>query len=331
MVDETSCKKKRVSAQVSQLGVSNTEVQAGYNCEGQWSFGFHPELHYQLKDMGPARTRGIIGHSALEMFYLDLKGGKPHDESAQKALSYIQDLRLAELRLDEWANPERLKLLNYLYDILEHYFVHYEDDMKFWRILDVESFHAMEHQGETDFYLPIRLDLVIYQEKGPFAGEISPLDHKFTYDFWKRTKWVQNSQLPLQIRALRRTKYAGIRETVVRRAIVNQLRTRELTDPKPHELFKRIFPVYEEVAIENIFKNHMKSAVRLAYFKRNSLDDIQDELRFALGSSACQYCDFKDICDAGFEERDPSMVIQALLKPNEYGYPPLEEIRRERS
>lgn len=315
---------------MSQVGVSNTEVQAGYNCEGQWAFAFHPEQHFQLKYMGKARTRGIIGHSALEMFYIGLKDGKPYDECAEKALSYIQDLRVAELKLEEWANPERLEILNYLYTILEEYFKYYEDDAKFWRILDVESFHAMEHPGENDFYLPIRLDLVVYQEKGPFAGEISPLDHKFAYDFWKRTKWVQNSQLPLQIRALRKTKYKGIREVVVRRAIVNQLRTRELNDPKPYELFRREFPTYTEKMIENVFINHQRSSVRLAYLKRNALDEVRDELRFALGSSACQYCDFKDLCDAGFEERDQTNVIAALLKPNEYGYPPLEEIRRER-
>lgn len=314
-----------------QVGVSNTEVQNAYKCEGAWAFGFHPELKYQLRNMGIARTRGIIGHSALEIFYKGIKEERNYDDCAQEALTYIHELRVKELMAGEFVDPERMDLLNYLYDILTKYFEYYEDDIQHWEILDVEAFFATEQTGEVDFYLPSRLDLVVYQKTGKFAGETSPVDHKFAYDFWSRAKLVLNSQMPLYILALRAARFTGKPKPVVRRAIVNQIRTRTLKDPQPYDLFKREFPPYSSVKIQKVFENHMKSAVRLAYFKRLPLAEAMEELRFALGSESCQYCDFKDLCDITFEDGDPTDVIAATLKPNEYGYPPLEVIRRERN
>lgn len=314
-----------------QVGVSNTEVQQAYSCELAWSFGFHPEMGYQLKNMGIARTRGILGHSALEIFYNHIKEEAEYDFAAQEALNFIQAERVKEIKAGDFMDPDRMALLNYLYEILTKYFEYYEEDVENWEILEVEGFHAMEQEGESDFYLPSRLDLVIYQKAGKFAGETSPVDHKFTYDFWNRPKSILNSQLPLYILALRAARYANKPAPVVRRAIVNQIRTRDLKAPQSWDLFKREFIPYSKTKIENVFANHMKSAVRLAYFKRIPYEEALTEIRAALGSQACQYCDFKDLCDITFEGGDPSDVIAATLKKNEYGYPALEEIRRERA
>lgn len=313
-----------------QIGVSNTEVQQANACEGKWAFGFHPEMHYQLKDFGVARTRGIIGHSALEIFYKGLKEEVDYDKCAQEALVFIQNERVKELLAGDFADPARVVILNYLYEVLQKYFEHYRSDIENWEILDVEAFFATEETGEVDFYLPSRVDLVIYQKTGRFAGETSPVDHKFVYDFWKRSKFLLNSQMPLYIMAIRAARYANKPKPVVRRAIVNEIRTRSLKEPTSYDLFKRTFEPYSSIKIQNVFKNHMKSAVRLAYLKRLSYAEALEEIKFAIGSMACDYCDFKDLCDITFEERDPSDVIMAMYKQNEYGYPSLEEIRRER-
>lgn len=314
-----------------QSGVSNTEVQQANACEGKWAFGFHPEYNYQLRNMGVARTRGILGHSALEIFYKGIKDGRKYEKCAEDALDEIQKLRIDELKAGDYADADRMEMLNYLDWVLDRYFEYYEEDIDNWEILDVEAFFATEQTGEVDFYLPSRLDLVIYQKRGKFAGETSPVDHKFVYDFWKRSKLILNSQMPLYILALRAARYAGKPKPVVRRAIVNQIRTRELKNPTDWDLFKRDFEPYSSVKIQNVFENHMKSAVHLAYLKRLPLNEALEAIKFAFGSNACEYCDFKALCDATFEEIDPSDAIAATLKPNEYGYPPLEEIRRERN
>lgn len=319
------------SSSDGQIGVSNTEVQNAYNCEFAWAVGFHPEWNYQLRDMGVARTRGIIGHEALEIFYRGLKETEDYDKSADEALTHIQNLRIEEAKAGDFKDPERFKMLNYLYNVLQRYFDFYQDDIEDWEILDVEAFFASEQEGETDFYLPSRLDLVIYQRSGKFAGETSPVDHKFTNDFWQPWKLKINSQLPLYIMALRAARFAGKPKPVVRRAIVNQIRTRDLKNPSTYDLFRRDFQPYTSEKIRKVFENHMKSAVHLAHLKRLPLDEALEIVRASVGSMACQYCDFKDFCDATLEGKDTSNVVMATLKKNEYGYPSLEEIRRERN
>lgn len=320
-----------------QLPISNTEVQQGYTCELAWLFGFHPEMAYQLKEMGTARTRGIIGHKALEIFYEGLKEERDYDSCAHEALSHIHNLRVKELMAGNFASIETLEILNYLHAILTRYFEHYQSDIEDWEILEVEGFHAMEWHGEVDFYLPSRLDLTIYHKRGEFAGETSPVDHKFVLDFWKKPKFVLNSQFPIYIKALRAAQFAGKPKPVVKRVVVNEIRTRwgasKLNDVEPSSLFNRTPWVYSTERIERVFQNHMKSAVRLAHLKRSPLEEAKEEVRASLGSMSCTYCDFKELCDATFEgdAKAAASAIEATLKPNEYGYPTLEEIRRERN
>jgi hypothetical protein len=316
---------------VAQVGISNSEVQNAYSCELAWGFGHHPDMNYQKREFSLARERGVLFHSALETYYKCLQNGDDTDIAASEALNYVQTERVKEIKAGDFRDVERLEALNWIYETLDKYFEYYGDETKYWEILEVEAFHAMEQPGEVDFYLPSRLDLVIYQKCGKFKGETSPVDHKTTYDFWTQPKLQLNSQFPLYILALRAARYAGKPDPVVRRVIVNQIRTRKLDNPHYEDLFKRAFQPYSTIRLQKVFENHMKTAVRLAYLKRLPWQEALTEIKAALGSQSCQYCDFKDICDATFEDIDPSDVIAATLTQNDYGYPPLEVIRQERN
>jgi RecB family exonuclease len=316
---------------MSQIGISNTEVKTADSCELQWGFAFHPDMHFAKREMSVARDRGIIFHEGLEIYYKGIRDGRAPDESAQESLSHIQELRVKELKAGDFADAEKLEVLNWIHQTLTEYFKYYEDDHKYWEILEVEAFHAQEFEGEIDFYLPARLDMTIYQKSGNFKGETSPVDHKTTYDFYNSWKLDLNSQFPLYILALRAARFAGKPEPVVKRVIVNQIRTRPLKDPQPHDLFKRSFQPYSTIRLQKVFENHLKSAVRLAYLKRLPWEEALSEIKAAFGGQACQYCDFKDLCSATFDDRDPTDIITATLKKNSYGYPALEEIRRERN
>lgn len=314
-----------------QVGISNTEVQSAYKCELAWLYGFHPELRYQIRSMGPARTTGILGHKVLEKFYLEIKEGSTFEAAKKVAMDWLQDQRVEVLQQGDFMDVDLLGILNFLYDILGKYFDYHKDDIENWEILEVEEFHAMEWEGEDDFYLPLRLDMVVYIKRGQFAGEICPVDHKFVYDFWKWSKFRLNSQFPVYQKALKAARYADINENVVKRTIVNEIRRRPLKNPTAEDLFKRSAFAYADERVENVFQNHLKSAVHLAWIKRLPLAEARHEVRASLGSEACTFCDFKEVCDIEFEGGDPKTTIAATLKPNEYGYPPLEEIRRERN
>lgn len=315
---------------MSQIGISNTEAATANACELQWGFGFHPEMKYTKREISVARDRGILFHEGLEVYYKGIRDGRDPDESAQEALTHIHELRVKELMAGDFADFDKIEVLNWIHETLNKYFEHYSEDHKFWEVLEVEAFHAQEFDGEDDFYLPARLDMTIYQKAGKFKGETSPVDHKTTYDFYNQWKLKLNSQFPLYILALRAARFAGKPEPVVKRVIVNQIRTRELKDPSPYDLFKREFQAYSSVRLKNVRDNNLKLAARLAYLKRLPWDEAVTEIKAALGSNACQYCDFKDICDATFDDRPTDDIIQATLKKSTYGYPALEEIRRER-
>jgi hypothetical protein len=320
-------------AMTRQVGVSNSEAMNAYACELAWGFGHHPEMNYQKRDASDARMRGIIGHAALQVYYEGLRDGQDHDVSAQAALSHIQSLRVKEITAGDFMNIQRLEMLNWLHRVLNRYFEHYESDADDYEILEVEGFHAQEFEGEVDFYLPSRIDVTVYHKRGEFKGETSPLDHKFTSGFWAPFKVDLNSQFPLYIRALRASRFAGKPQPVVKRVIVNQINTKivNLDNYPSDSIFRRILKPYDSDRIERVFQNHLKMAVHLAYLKRLSWEEAREEISAALGSMACQYCDFKDLCDITFEGKDPSNVIEATLEKNDYGYPPLEEIRRERT
>lgn len=311
-----------------QLGVSNSEAVDAGLCMRRWWWAHHPEVHLAPQTLGPALTRGIVGHKALEGFYCDLKKGVEYNDAAQGALNYIFQQSTAAMMAND---GDKLDILVQLKKLLEHYFEYYKDDIKYWEILDVESFHLLEWPGETGVYLPMRLDLVIYMLDGQFRGETVPVDHKFVNDFWHQWKFRLNSQLPLQIRALRASRFAGKPAPVVRRSIVNQIRTRKVETIYPAQTFKREFiEAADGAAMENVFENHLKIARRVAALKRLPAGEAFQQTEAVWGSPNCQFCHFKSVCGTQLEGGNVDMTIAAEYKKSDYGYPAKDELQRER-
>lgn len=311
-----------------QLGVSNSEAVDAGLCMRRWWWAHHPEVHLAPQTLGPALTRGIAGHKALEGFYCDLKKGVEYNDAAQGALNYIFQQSTAAMMAND---GDKLDILVQLKKLLEHYFEHYKDDIKYWEILDVESFHLLEWPGEPGVYLPMRLDLVVYMTDGQFRGETVPVDHKFVNDFWRQWKFRLNSQLPLQIRALRASRFAGKPAPVVRRSIVNQIRTRKVETIYPAQTFKREFiEAADGAAMENVFENHLKIARRVAALKRLPAGEAFQQTEAVWGSPNCQFCHFKSVCGTQLEGGNVDMTIAAEYKKSDYGYPAKDELTRER-
>lgn len=311
--------------QFAQVGVSNSEGTS--SCERAWFFGYHPETKLAPNSFGVARTRGIVGHKVLETFYREVQQETDYDTAVNRAMEYFESERKRAFML---CDAEKLEMLNYLRKLLVMYFEHYESDIRNWEILDVEGFHLLEWEGEKRIYLPMRLDLVIYQKGGAFKGETSPVDHKFTNDFWNEYKIRLSSQMPLYIRALRASRWAGKREPVVKRSVVNQIRTRSLKDPFPSEIFRRVFVPANEHGMEKIFDNHRKKALQKARWKGMPAGEVYEETTSEWGSANCQFCDFKALCAIDLEGGNLQTTIAAEYQRSDYGYPSMEELRNER-
>lgn len=310
-----------------QIGMSNTEVSTGSKCERAWLFGFHPETKLKPKTQGVALSRGITGHEVLEKFYKDIQREVEYDDAAQSALDFIEEKRQSAFMESD---TDKMEMLRFLKKLMEAYFGHYQSDIENWEILEVEGFHALTWDGEDSLYLPMRLDMVIYQKSGAFKGETSPVDHKFTNDFWNQWKLRLNSQLPLYIRALRSSRFKGKPAPVVRRSIVNQIRTRDVRNVYPLEAFRRSFIEADESVMDKVFRNHLAQAKKIEPFKRMSYAEAHEQTTAAWGSSNCDFCFFKSICATDLEGGNMQQIAQLEYERSTYGYPTMEELYNER-
>jgi hypothetical protein len=303
------------------LGISNSEVNQWNKCQLAWLRGYHPQSLLAKKSFGPARTRGIIAHSSLETFYALIKEGETYDDAVEEAMYVIRE---EQKKASAMSDGDKMEMLRRLYDIMGKYYVHYKDDVKHWEVISTENFHAMEAGPDDDFYLPMRLDMVIYQRSGKYAGEISPVDHKTTNDWWSKVMLNLNSQLPLYIRALKENGFKGHPTPVIRRGIFNFIRTRDIKDPFPAEIFQRQFVVPKAPRIENVYKNHLKIAREIVVLKKLPFAEALDRVKWNLDTNSCKYCDFSEICEVTIEDEDPRFTLAASYERNTYGYKPLE-------
>lgn len=325
--NQSALERESRRSELTQLGVSNSEAVAAAGCERAWLWGYHPETHLAPNSFGPARTRGITGHKILEDFYRLIQNDMDYDTAVTVAMS---SLLTARIQAHKMMDVDKLEMLNELRVIMERYFEHYRSDIENWEILDIEGLHLLMWDEEDRIYLPMRLDMVVYHKDGPFKGEVSPVDHKFTNDFWKQYKLRLNSQIPLYILALRESRWKGKNPPVVRRGIINQIRTRKLKEPTAQDLFKREYVEPPQHAIDLVFENHLKGAIRISQLKRLSLRGAFQQTRANWGSPNCQFCDFKSLCAIQLEGGNVQSTIDAEFHENEYGYPSLQELKRER-
>src|SRR5215203_2365357 len=93
--------------------VSNTEVTSWLTCTRQHYYRF--KLGVEPKQFSLALTRGIIGHSALEQYYLALQRGLSVDQAKRIMLNYIDSL-YATFNLDEYIMLTMLVQLKNLLD-----------------------------------------------------------------------------------------------------------------------------------------------------------------------------------------------------------------------
>jgi len=327
-VTENSIARRVTEGQIyPQLGVSNSEAADASTCMRRWWWAHHPEVHLAPRTFGPALTRGLVGHKALEIFYTDLKAGVEYDSAAQGALTHVLGESGKALQMGD---SDKLENLLHLNQLLTKYFEYYRDDIKYWEILDVESFHLLEWENTFDVYLPMRLDLVIYCTDGQYKGETIPVDHKFVNDFWHNWKFRLNSQLPLQIRALRATRFAGKPEPVVRRSIVNQIRTRKVQSIVMPETFRRSFIDYDDTIARQVFANHLKIAKRVSELKRLPAREAFQVTEATWGSANCQFCNFKSVCMTQLEGGNVDSTVAAEFESSTYGYPSKHELQSER-
>lgn len=316
------------------IGVSNSEAHEFDTCPEAWLRKYHPESLLAKIGGGPARTRGTEIHKCLEMFYLAIRDGVKFDDARDAACDYIWQKRMSSdvncitgnAPLASW---EVMKMYRRVSEWMARYFEVYRDDVKNWEVISVENFYMLEAEPEDPFYLPMRIDLFIYQRSGMYAGELSPVDHKSTNDWWTYVMLKLNSQMPLYMKALRECRGVlpkHVQNAPINRAVMNFIRTREVNDPADGDLFQRRFVPFTDEEVEFAYQNHRKKARRIQRLKAMSFADAEAECSMVMQTNVCRWCDYKEICLPKMQGQDLEMTISGGYERNTYGYPALEMI-----
>ena len=288
--------------------VSGSAVSTALTCGRKALYAFHPAYNLEPNSLGPALTRGNIGHKALEVFYTELQQGVERSVAKKNILT-----RLALKGMNYAAEGDGFmtKMMGDLTTRLDQYFDFYENELDDFDIIGVETLLEAELDSPVAKFAG-RVDLVIKYKRGPRKGEVAPLDHKFVYNFWNDNVFIMNAQMPNYIWGLRKM----FPDETITRAVVNQVRHRM----DAVEAFSRRNIVPTRLEITELINNHTQAANDWALIQMMPKEEAQRKVTRNPTKFACQYCPFIRLCKAELLGEDTELMIKHEFKPNSYGY-----------
>jgi hypothetical protein len=292
--------------------ISNTQVSMKNLCDKAHHFRFVRDSHgYEPKKFPIPIYRGILGHSALEQYYLQLKDGKPVEECRDAALSVLDN----EIRIISTETPEEFELIKIviqLRQLIEAYAEVYRKEP--FRVLEVEQEYQTSVGLREDIKYGLKLDLLVEMTSGQYRGDLVVVDHKFVYNFKTTLDIEMDAQLPKYIYTLRQNGYT------VTKGMFNQVRTRGLKNPGPEDLYRREWLKSSKAEVSQIWDEQSITAARIA-------DDInwsRTSIR-TLSLLVCRSCMFQGPCKAELNGDDVTQMLEANYQKSSYGYSDLSD------
>lgn len=274
------------------MSASHSEIETWVECERKHFYRYGKRL--ESKEDNETMSRGNIIHEVLSEYYLQRKLGADHFAAMEHALPYLGRAT------DRYNLYDAEKMQALCRTLLYWYWETYQNDT--WKILEVEVDYKV--QLTSDFQLPVKIDLIV---EDPFDG-IGLVDHKVCYDFFSVDKVDMSPQLP---RYLAVALELGIKPNFL---MYNQIRWRNTKDNQadPTLRFQRTpVPVTTEKVV-TIMREHMMSAEKISHLR--SLGVEKWEQNVVRNPSACQYCNFKDLCDADMNNRDAQLTQDSFYR-----------------
>jgi hypothetical protein len=288
--------------------ISNTEVATKNLCDKAHDFRFNKNL--EPKKLPIAIYRGVLGHSALEPYYLEMKEGSSVDTCKSAALAVL-DKEIARIASETPEEFEQISLVMNLRKLIINYARIYEEEP--FRVLEVEKVYHTSVDDDIDYAL--RLDILVEMIKGEYRGDLVVVDHKFVYNFKTPLDIAMDAQLPKYIKALQDNGYT------VTKGMFNQIRTRALKNPTPVDLYRREWVRSNRAETTQIWKEQLAVAKQIAKDKANP--DYMPVRTLSL--LVCRSCMFQAPCKAELNGDDTSRMLQANYKQSSYGYSDLSD------
>lgn len=285
--------------------ISNTEVTTKNICDVAHEFHF-------IKGVAPKQLpvplyRGIIGHSALQVYYELMKEGEPVEVCRDGALAVL-DKEIARIASETPEEFEQIQLIMNIRNLIKDYADVYRKEP--FRVLEVEKKYFTPVDPELDIHYGLQLDTLIEMIAGEFRGEIVVMDHKFVYNFKTALDIQMDAQLPKYIKTLQDNGYS------VSRGWFNQVRTRQMKAPRPEDLYRRSWIKSNRHETAQIWKEQAKVAREIHSIKS---DPDYEPVR-TMSYITCRGCMFQGPCKSSLDGTDVSTMLQAQFEPSKYGY-----------
>lgn len=286
---------------------SNSEAKTFQACERQWWYAFAMRL--KPRQLSNPLSYGILGHAALETYYDVLQNGGKWTDAYQAA--YITIMSYLNKPVNELIGDEG-DIAQVVADRFSRYAGHYQaDDFK---VIGVEKELRMPLYDGMEYAL--KADLLVEFHRGPYRGEVVIIDHKWTYDFWSTLAVQLHPQMPKYIKVARYNGYP------VKRAIINQIRYRQFSEPYPEisQLVYRQPCEPTEKAIEEHWRDQQILSKRIELLTRQDVVSSGTLVTRSTDREKCRNCAFNLICKMEMYGEDAGPTIRSAFVPNDYGY-----------
>lgn len=279
--------------------ISNTQVSLRNLCERAHYYSYI--VGVEPKKLPTAIYRGVLGHSALEQYYLEMKEGASQD-ICSKAAKSVLDKEVARIAAETPEQFEQIGLVINTRKLIEGYTAVYKEEE--FKVLEVEK----------DFYTPIndsidygvRLDLLVEMTKGPHRGDVVVIDHKFVYNFKTTLDVDMDAQLPKMVKTLRANGY------LITKGMFNQIRTRKLKSPSLSDLYRREWTRSKKIEIETIWREQEQTALEISHIKTLPIEVIEStKAKRNMSLLVCRSCFFQPLCKAELNGEDITANLQA--------------------
>jgi len=284
--------------------VSNTEISMYNTCERSHYYRFVLKIEPRPANLSVPLKRGILGHAALDKYYNVIKEGKSAEEAAEVAKQVVRDQMTKDI-IEQGMDIDLLiyKQLLKLFDGYHKKYVHEP-----FEVIQTETVHTVPLADGIDYGL--RLDLLV---KMSLSNQLALIDHKFVYNFKTKPEIDMDCQLPKYAKTLREN---GL---PVYKKYFNELRHRQLKNPSPHDIYRRISTETTDVEIDRIWLEQKEAAIEIVE-KRSDPEKYKAKAKRNLSPYICRGCPFQRVCKLELQGKPIKNEIIMNFQPNTYGY-----------
>jgi hypothetical protein len=277
--------------------ISNAQITTKNLCDKAHFFRY--TLNKEPKKLAPVLYRGVLGHSALEAYYREMQDGSSVEVCRSAALAVL-DKEIARIAQESPEEFEQVKTVIALRKLIEAYAEVYRKET--FKVLEVEHDYSVPVNDDINYVL--RLDLLVEMTSGEFRGDLVVVDHKFVYNFKTALDIQMDAQLPKYIKALRASGH------VVSKGMFNQIRTRNLKNPQPEDLYRRDWLKSSKAEIEQIWIEQKQVALQIAADNSNPQHTPVRTMNYLV----CRFCAFQGPCKAELNGDNVTQFLEANYK-----------------